>query len=220
MTKEKIKITFREYFWIFVVCSFLGTIYEEVLHMVRYFWIHHKFHWSRRSGLFFTPLSPVYGLGAVLFLFVLGRKQKGKGKVYFGAAILGGMAEYVMSLVQEWLTGTTSWDYSDKFLNIQGRTTVIYMLGWGMAGLVLIKWLYPRTKDFLERFYDRFRVASRVLVCIVLADVLISWSALARRELRHRNIPSFTFVGKFYDEYYTDEFVEECYPNMQEKEDS
>lgn len=214
------KIKLSHYFWVFLIVSLGGTIYEELLHIVLYFFKTGTFNWSRRSGLFYTPLSPVYGFGAVGLLFLLGRKDYSKTKIYIGASLLGGIAEYCMSIIQEWVTGTTSWDYSNKFLNIGGRTTVIYMLAWGLAGLVLIKWFYPKIRQTLNRMSAcTYKIVTSILFTLVLLDISVSWTALIRRELRHRGIEPYTIVGHLCDKYYTDEFVESRYPNMEEKEE-
>ena len=43
-------------------------------------------------------------------------------------ALGGGAVEYILSVLEELVLGTRSWDYSAYFLNIGGRTTLPYML--------------------------------------------------------------------------------------------
>ena len=219
MKKEKKRIPPSHYFWIFLIASVIGTYYEEILHIIYHAIKYHEFDYSRRSGLFWGPLSPVYGFGAALFLFLLGRKERGKMKTFAWAAILGGVAEYAMSVIQEIVTGTTSWDYSDKFLNIHGRTTVIYMLYWGVAGLILIVWLYPQLAKLLSKIPEKiFHPVTGILFALCLVDILISWTALARNEMKEKGIPAYTFIGKFYDEHFDEEYIRKRYPNMEEND--
>lgn len=91
------------------------------------------------------------------------------------------------------------------------------MLYWGIAGLLLIIWLYPWIVKLIRRCSKKaFKVTTIIIASITLIDISISWSALARREMRHKEIEPFTVIGKFYDEHFTDEFVESRYPNMSE----
>lgn len=209
------KITFLKYFWIFLVCSIIGTLYEEFMHIFWYFVKHGDFNWSRRSGVFFGPINPVYGFGAVIMLLVIGIKKEKNWKVFIKSFFLGGAIEFIFSFLQELISGTTSWDYSNKFLNIGGRTTIPYMFFWGLAGLLLIKWLYPFIERCLEKLpYHIYKVLSIILIILVSIDLLITWSALLRKELRDKGIAPYTFVGELYDEYFDDEYIKNKYPNM------
>ena len=214
----KRKITLGEYFWIFVIVSMIGTYYEEIMHIILHFIREHEFDYSRRAGVFYGPLSPVYGVSAVVLLYILGRKESGKLALFLKCSILGGVSEYAISFIQELFTGTKSWDYSDKFLNIGGRTTVPFMIFWGLSGFILIEWIYPLLKKMITKMNETFYKALTVTVAIlVFLDVTVSWSALIRMELRHRKVEPFTVVGKLYDTYFDDNFIEKKYPNMKEK---
>lgn len=215
---EKRKISFEQYFWIFLIVSILGTFYEEVVYIVEYFFDNGTFGYSRRSGVFWGPISPVYGFGAVFMLFCLGKREEKWWKVFLKAAVLGGIAEFALSYVQELVTGTRSWDYSSKFLNIAGRTTVPYMLGWGLAGLVLIKWFYPLVCKSLSKIpVNIYKVVTPLLVSIVFIDLAITWTAIGRKEMRDKGVAPYTFIGEYYDIHFNDEFIEKKYPNMKEK---
>lgn len=214
------KISFKRYFWVFVIVSILGTYYEEILHAFIHLFRDGMFDWSRRRGLFWGPFSPVYGLGAIFLLFFLKKDRHKKWKLFIGASLLGGITEFVLSLLQEWLLGTRSWNYSGMFLNIDGRTTVPFMVGWGIAGVVLISWFYPKLDDFFKRIPQKIYKTGTILVMIlVFLDIGITVSAIARMELRQKGILPYTFVGKLYDEYFTDEYIEEKYPNTEEKDE-
>lgn len=52
-------------------------------------------------------------------------------KIFLKEALIGGIFEYTVSLLQEYFLGTKSWDYSKMVLNIQGRTTIpIMLISW------------------------------------------------------------------------------------------
>lgn len=212
------KIDFFKYFWIFLICSIIGALYEEIVYVVEYYAKNHAFDYSVRRGVFWGPLSPVYGFGGVFLAFLLVRKKHKWFVTFLLAFLAGGVVEYVLSFLQEAVTGTRSWDYSAKFLNIQGRTTVPYMLFWGILGVVFVKFLYPLINRLLRKISKKiYNGLSIGLIVLVFWDLLITWSALGRKEFRQRGMGPFTPLGRVYDVYFDDEYIKSKFPNMEEK---
>ncbi|MGN1342858.1 MAG: hypothetical protein ACI4VL_06700, partial [Bacilli bacterium] len=131
------------------------------------------------------------------------------------ASLLGGGVEYIISFLQEFFLGTKSWNYSNYFLNINGRTTVPYMLFWGLLGILFVKFIYPFFSSKIDAltvsFGDKFTI---VLIVLLSLDMIISWTALIRQTLRHYDVPSFSVVGKFYDKHFDDDYILKKFPNM------
>lgn len=218
MEKKYEKKDLFKYFWIFLICSIIGALYEEIIYVVEYYIENHAFDYSVRRGVFWGPISPVYGFGGVFLAWLLVRKKKGLFVTFIEASLAGGVVEYVLSFLQELATGTRSWDYSTKFLNINGRTTVPYMLFWGVLGILFVKLVYPIINKFLKLIQRKFYKALTItLFVIVFWDIAITWSALGRKEFRQRGLEPYTIVGKFYDEYFDDEYIKKKFPNMEEK---
>lgn len=215
---EKIKIPFGHYFWIFLIVSVIGTYYEEGLYIVRHLFKYGTFAYSRRSGLFWGPINPVYGIGACMNLFLLGRKKKSKINIFIWSSIIGGVAEYILSFIQEHLVGTTSWDYSSKFLNIQGRTTITFMIAWGLFGLISITWLYPKISHLLMKIKSHiYCILTSILFIFIFFDMFITYTAFVRLEMMEKGIPPYTIVGEFYDNHFNKDYIKKKYPNMKEK---
>ena len=208
-------LCFKKLFFVFLVGSVIGTIYEEILFMVQHYMDTGQLEHALRRGVIYGPFNVIYGFGAVVLVYLLLRKPLKAWQIFIYAAVLGGFVEYIVSWLQEVFTHTTSWDYSDLFLNINGRTTIPIMLVWGFLGLLLVKVVYPPVSNLIERIPikigDRIYV---VLVVLMALDMLVSWTAIIRQTLRHNNIPPFTPIGEFYDSYYNDERLEYYFPNM------
>ena len=112
-------------------------------------------------------------------------------------------------------THTASWDYSDRFLNIGGRTTIPYMMFWGLLGIALVKVVYPVLSNLIERIpVDLGNTLYVVLAVFMILNMLVSWTAIIRQTLRHNHVPPLTPVGEFYDHYYNDEYLRHYFPNM------
>lgn len=212
------KLSFKQIFWIFLVGSVIGAYYEELLFIVRNYLRTRTFAWQPRRGVFWGPISPVYGIGAIVLSMFLGNKKESIIKTFFKATILGGVVEYILSYLQEFFIGTSSWNYSAKFLNINGRTTVIYMLFWGLIGVLFVKLIYPGLLKFVDYSSKILKGKLTTILFVILAfDITISWSALIRQRFRRENLPPITVVGKLYDEYFNDEYIKSKFPNMKMK---
>lgn len=201
----------------FCIGSIFGTYYEQIITLVEHLIKEGKIIWVSRSGLIYGPLSPVYGLGTilVLFLFCLPGKKYNKLKVFIYGTLFGGAFEFLISFFQEKIFGSVSWDYTGYFLNIGGRTTVIYMLFWGLSIMLYIYFLYP----FLKKNYFKFKGKICNFICLFLLiflifDITISALAIYRQNMRHKNIAAKTFIGRFCDEHYPDDYLKKIYDNL------
>ncbi len=205
----------KKLFIIFVIASIFGTYYEQILNLIKYYIQDGIIFWEIRRGVFYGPFSPVYGMGAVILCYLLLRKKRPDWQIFLYGSLLGGCFEYLISLLQEIFTGTTSWDYSNHFLNIDGRTTIPFMFFWGVLSFLLVRGIYPWLSKQIEKIPKRLGEVLFVFVLVLLClDMLVSWTALIRGALRRENIPPITPVGKMYDEVYPDPYLERAFPNM------
>lgn len=208
-------VCFRKLFFIFLIGSVLGAIYEDVLVFVRTWMETGTGIWMLHRGVIYGPFNVVYGFGAAVLCWLLVRDNLKNWQIFLLSAIAGGVVEFVVSYLQELVTHTRSWDYSGLWLNIEGRTTVPIMLVWGLMGLVLIKVIYPLVSHWIEMIpVQTGEILFACLLVFMAFDMLISWSAVVRRMLRHSDVPAITPMGEFLDEHYSDEYLERFYPNM------
>ncbi len=209
---------FDKIFLIFVISSFLGVYYEQILNLITHYLTDGSIYWSSRRGVIYEPLSPIYGLGTVCICYILVRNHKKNSITFFKGFIFGGIFEYGMSILQETFTKTTSWNYSNHFLNIGGRTTIPFMVFWGLLGLFFTTKFYPKLSNYIEKIpYKLGKIIIRFLLITVSLDMLISFTAILRQSLRREGKKPYTKIGEFYDKHYTDEFLKVYYPNMKVK---
>ncbi len=135
-----IKLDFFNLFWIFVIACILGDLVETVYHVA----VVDPGHYQVRAGLLWGPFSPIYGFGALLMTLALNRFHKAHLIVVFlVSAVIGGAFEYCVSWFLQFAFGVTAWDYSGTFLNIGGRTNLMFMCMWGVLGVLWIKAFLP-----------------------------------------------------------------------------
>lgn len=202
---------FYKLFWIFLVGSVIGYIVETLYALLLFG------NFESRQGMLYGPFSQIYGFGAVILVFVLSKLQKkGSTWVFVGSALIGGFYEAFCSLIQELLLGTISWDYNASSLGILGgRTSLIYMLFWGILGIIFIQSIYPWLSSKIEKIpHKQGKFITVILFVFLIYDMGISSIAVSRYQERANNIEPGNNFLKYIDEKYNDEVMREVYPNM------
>lgn len=196
--------------WIYLFCigGFVGTVYEVLLN-----WILHGF-LQDRSGSILTPFNYVYGTGALLLFLCLSRLKKPRS-VFLAGGLFGGALEFGLSVFQEAVFGSRSWDYSSKWLNIGGRTTLPYMLVWGLLGLLAIDVIFPALLQWIHRLPNQTRKQLSVFLMVILCvDGCVTGFAALRYAQRAENIPAENPLAQIIDTVFDDDFMHIHFPNM------
>lgn len=217
--KELIKL-----FWIFTIASMIGCLAETIVCVVA------EGQFKIRQGVIYGPFIPVYGAGALLFYLLVPKitgattentKQIKNSKIFFSTMILGGFTEYIFSYAQECIFGTVSWEYGSQPFNLNGRTSLIYCLVWGLAGIVFIKYLYPHTKklDQFNYMNKNMQLATSIFLLFMIFNVGISSLAGYRQYERTLNIQASTKIEQFLDKHYPDKLMDKIYSNKKNKQE-
>lgn len=196
-------------FWIFIIGSICGYFIETIVGLLQ------NGHFVSRQGLLFGPFIQVYGVGLVAYYLVISNiKNKSYMKIFFITMLLGGIVEYLFSYFQEKLFGTISWDYSNLLFNIQGRTSLLHCLYWGIGGIFFVKFIFPLIHILNELYKNtNFKYITVLLVLFITFDIAISGMAGLRQLERKNNIAANGYMDSFFDEHYPDEKLEQIYSN-------
>ncbi len=197
--------SFYKYFLIFIIGSIFGFVYETILEFIQTGNI------SFKQELIYGPFLPVYGLGAILFMFVIS-KTKSYFKTFFICTILGGILEYFYSFFQEMFFGTISWDYSNQITNIDGRTSLFYAAFWGVLAVIFKAYLYPFFSNLIEKIPKKIGTPIIWAIIIFMAfNINITIFSSLRQNARSKNIAPQNSIDLFYDTYYPDELLNKIY---------
>ena len=129
----------------FTFYSFIGFCFESL------FGIATKGVLESRKSFLFGPFCAIYGIGAIIMILTLKPLKNHTSLLFISSMFIGAITEYLMSYICELYFHFKWWDYSDYFLNINGRTCLFYMVIWGFLGLALIKYVNPKLeKIFLN----------------------------------------------------------------------
>ena len=175
--KGEIEINFFNVFWIFLVCSFIGLLVEELYHFI--FVVPGQ--WQDRAGLLFGPFSPIYGFGAVIMSVALNRLHKCPVLVIFlFSAIIGGLFEVLVAYFMQYAFGAVAWDYSNEVLPLfGGRTCAKFMIMWGFLGAVWLKIIMPTVVKVINKIPWNFRyVLTTIAAALMLTNAIMTLQSL------------------------------------------
>jgi len=197
-------------FWVFIIGSIFG-FFAEMLYALVY---------TRtlqiRQGLIYGPFIQVYGMGAIAY-YLLVYKIKEPKKLFYAGMIMGGALEYLCSFFQEIFFGTISWDYSHLFMNLNGRTSLLYCFYWGIIAVIFLKLIYPMFLKIDQLIYNKkIRIFTVFFVLFMTFDITISCMAGSRQQERRKNIPAQGVIDEFLDRTYPDELLDRIYNNKRE----
>jgi len=158
-------------FLCFLFYSMLGWIYEVLLGLIK----HNGF---VNRGFLFGPYCPVYGFGSLLFLILLYEKKDRKLKIknfnirpiafFLCIILLTTIVELITSYLMEFVMGEWLWDYSNYFLNFQGRIAMHSSIRFGIGGIIIIYSIQPLLEKVNLKKYKKLRL---FLMILFLADI-------------------------------------------------
>ena len=227
-TKEKIETTdikneknvrtvLHNYLWYLIIFSIIGLIVETLFCFIT------TGHWESRKGLILGPLCPIYGVGAVVIIAILGRYKEHKLKLFVYGTILGGILEYIISFILESIYGVRFWDYSWLSWNLNGRICLRYSAYWGILTLIVINVL----KKYIDKIVNEIKGKPRIVVDIIITIALIIdiiftiwgisvYKRRAKETLEGKNyITNNTYIQKFENTVFSNKIMSAIFPNIQ-----
>ena len=212
MNNKKIKDEIILLFWLFIIGSIAGFIYEVTIVFFQ------KGHFELRQGLIYGPFIPVYGIGTMIYYIVLSKiKTKNKVLIFLITMLLGGITEYVCSFIQEKAFGTVSWDYSYLPFNINGRTSLLHCIYWGIGGVLYITFVEPWINNISKKINIKFINLITIIISIfIIFDITITWKAAERQTERKNNMGPENHIDLFLDKYYPDEYMDRIFNNKKD----
>ena len=144
---KKMVENIKKYYLYFMMYACFGWLYEVFLEVVVYQW------GFTNRGVLFGPYCPVYGVGALAFIFTMGRLLKNKKIkekillvpiIFLGCMCIATLIELITSYLCEWVMGYWPWQtYVDYKYNFQGRIALSPSLRFGLGGVLFLYILQP-----------------------------------------------------------------------------
>ena len=200
---------FYKLFYIFVISSVCGYFIELIWTFVtRGIFVNH-------SAVAIGPFNFAYGICAVALTLLLEKyKDESYLKIFILSFIGGSVLEYIMSYGMEVVVGFTAWDYSHRFLNINGRICLLYSIFWGILGIVWIKGLYPRLDKVFSKAKEKiYKPATICVTLFLIFDIIFTVSAVSRAHNADKGIPPQNGYQRFLDHTFNSKYLKNMFNN-------
>lgn len=125
-----------ETLFLFFIYAFLGWCAEVSFHAV----VTGKF---INRGFLNGPICPVYGIGALLVLFLLEPFQDNIFLLFLSSLVLTSVLEFLVGFLMEKLFHARWWDYSEEPFHLGPYICLKFSLMWGFACVFVVKFLHP-----------------------------------------------------------------------------
>ena len=171
ITRKKLPRVYL-YFIYFILFAFIGWLLETC------FSFYALGHFTKR-GFLYGPLCPIYGWGALILIMFFGRYRKNNLKLFIYAAIVFTAFEYLVSYGMEALFSLKWWDYTEEFMNLNGRVSIFYTFTWGIIAILFINFIYPFFKKKLNILLSKIPYKVQVTIVYILFTVFITDTVLS-----------------------------------------
>ena len=170
----------RKYFIYFMLYAIIGWCYEVFLEVVVYKW------GFTNRGVLFGPYCPVYGFGAIAFLFTvypLIKNKKSTKKllfipvVFLLCTVIATTIELITSYLCEFTMGSWPWQtYANYKYNFQARIALSPSIRFGIGGVVFLYVLQPLFEKLCDKLESKkLNIISNVLLVIIILDSIYTF---------------------------------------------
>ena len=136
------------------------------------------------SGFLYGPMCPIYGTGCLVFELILVPLSEPIEKRLIPVLLLGmvlaDIVEYATSYIMEKLFNARWWDYSNNFLNLNGRICFKHTCYWAIFAFVYVYLIAPVYQYVLSFIPQNVRtIAVLVILAILAVDLTLTVKAAA-----------------------------------------
>ncbi len=168
----------KKYYLYFMMYAVFGWLYEVFLEVVVYKW------GFTNRGILFGPYCPVYGVGALAFIFTIGKLLKNKDLkkkilllpvVFLGCMAIATIIELIASYLCEWILGSWPWQtYADYKYNFQARIALSPSIRFGLGGILFLYILQPIFEKGINKLPKKWlNILSYGIGFIFLIDIIV-----------------------------------------------
>jgi hypothetical protein len=153
----KPKYSYINMAFMFLFFSFVGWVFECSLWLIGEGLIVNR-------GTMYGPWIPIYGVGGIVIIALVNRFYKKPLACFFMIIAVCAPIEYAGAWILWQTRHLKYWDYSDYFLNLQGRICLEGMLNFAILGTLGIYIIAP----VLDSLLNRIPIKTRKAICAAL----------------------------------------------------
>lgn len=132
-------------------------------------------------GFLTGPICPIYGTGAVVMTLVLAPLKEYPILVFIVGLVVCDIVEFATSYIMEKLFHARWWDYSNKWLNIQGRICFRHSMYWGIASVLFIYFVHPNIGEKI--FSDMPAKYLYIILAVILVIFVFDLANAVRKAM-------------------------------------
>jgi len=185
---QKRKRQIFEILFTFVLCGIIGWAFETIE-----VWIHLGnlttrgiFFISRIGGfpvIWGLPYILMYGIGGAILIWCFKPLKKEPIRLFFIGMLVLTIFEYATSVLCENIFNVTLWDYSNMFMNFQGRVCLRSSLAWGVLSVVSVKLLGPLFHKLYDKIELRFHIHAITIILVIY--IIVCYALRGILKLNH-----------------------------------
>ena len=160
------------YFIYFIVFAFIGWLIETA------YSFYSLGHFTKR-GFLYGSLCPIYGWGAIILIMFFSTYKKKNFKLFIYSAIIFTLFEYLVSFGMEALFSLKWWDYTEEFMNLNGRVSIFYSFAWGIIAILVINFIYPFFKKKINLVLSKIPFSLQVTIVYILFAIFATDTVLS-----------------------------------------
>ena len=203
------RISLYEIFYLFLYGSIFGWFVEGLWTLIK------KGMLINHSALVLGPFNVIYGIGTVMLtIFLIKNNEDSVLKIFIRAFITGSILEYVASLYMEYTLGFVAWNYSSKFMNLNGRICLSYSIFWGILGILWIKIIYPKIEINIDKIPKRIgNKFIKIISIFLIFDLTLTSACVNRAKSFEKGISPTNKVEVIMDKYFGVSYLNNMYNN-------
>lgn len=161
-----------------MIYSFIGWVWEMI-------YIPFEDKCFQNRGFLFGPICPIYGFCILFLQFLMYNVPLFRSeamtmpKLFFICMVGSAIVEFTTSWSLEMLFHARWWDYSKFPLNVNGRICLPASFFFGLAGVMLVKYVFPATEVLMSIVPQTvFETLALIMMVIFGADYALTHASL------------------------------------------
>lgn len=143
--KSKKHLTnFQKYLLYFFLFSFAGWAMETIYSYIV------LGHFTSR-GFFYGPICPIYGCGGIMLITFIKKLKNRPLLLAITSIAIFSTFEYLIGFALEALYNIKLWDYTNDFMNLNGRISLFYSISWGFIAIIFIYIILPLLNSLTKK---------------------------------------------------------------------
>ena len=155
----------------FFMYSVLGFLTESFIYKIM--------HYSSHSGFLYGPITPIYGIGA-LIIIIINKQVFSKIKLnkflvlilqFITFTILLTILEYIGGFLLKEILNIELWNYTNKEYNIGRYVCLELAIIWGVFSILFVYIIHPFINKFITKIPKK---GTYLFVALLTIDMLIT----------------------------------------------